>query len=236
MTDHLRRTMLKGAAVAGAAIAMGSAAAQVSSDQAPKVLDSTPMPEPPPEKRWSHPPGTGLDFPGQDRVCHRRGAWHRSRQSRSKWLQTALMSSSSISQVPSRRPRTPHLPLKGTQGDRSAGQILRAPRRRHQSRYPRHSSAQSDGRPGRADLRKDRHCGRQCRHPALEATAGDGGCRLARCHRQQSERHRQYHPGFRAEDGRKRSTAASLCCRRCRASTAPRTPRAIPRPNGAFWA
>ena len=47
MTDQIRRTVLKGAAAAGAAAAIGSAAAQVSSDQAPKVLDGKPMPEPP---------------------------------------------------------------------------------------------------------------------------------------------------------------------------------------------
>jgi NAD(P)-dependent dehydrogenase (short-subunit alcohol dehydrogenase family) len=50
MTDQIRRTVLKGAAAAGATAAMGSAAAQVSSDQAPKVLDGKPMPEPPAER------------------------------------------------------------------------------------------------------------------------------------------------------------------------------------------
>jgi NAD(P)-dependent dehydrogenase (short-subunit alcohol dehydrogenase family) len=50
MTDQIRRTVLKGAAAAGAAAAMGSAAAQVSSDRAPKVLDGKPMPEPPLER------------------------------------------------------------------------------------------------------------------------------------------------------------------------------------------
>src|SRR6202000_919578 len=50
MTDQVRRTMIKGAAAAGAVVAMGSAAAQVSSDQAPKVLDGRPMPEPPAER------------------------------------------------------------------------------------------------------------------------------------------------------------------------------------------
>jgi NAD(P)-dependent dehydrogenase (short-subunit alcohol dehydrogenase family) len=50
MTDQVRRTMIKGAAAAGAVVAMGSAAAQVSSDQAPKVLDGKPMPEPPAER------------------------------------------------------------------------------------------------------------------------------------------------------------------------------------------
>jgi hypothetical protein len=42
MTDQIRRRVLQGAAIAGAAAAMGSAAA--SSDQAPKVLDGKPMP------------------------------------------------------------------------------------------------------------------------------------------------------------------------------------------------
>ena len=50
MTDQVRRRVLQGAIVAGAAAAMQSAAAQVSSDQAPKVLDGKPMPEPPPER------------------------------------------------------------------------------------------------------------------------------------------------------------------------------------------
>src|SRR6201986_3071042 len=50
MTDHIRRTVLRAAPAAGAAAAMGSAVAQVSSDQAPKVLDGKPMPEPSPER------------------------------------------------------------------------------------------------------------------------------------------------------------------------------------------
>src|SRR6201985_3180930 len=50
MTDQIRRGGREGAAVAGAAVAMGSAAAQVSSDQAPKVLEGNPMPEPPAER------------------------------------------------------------------------------------------------------------------------------------------------------------------------------------------
>jgi NAD(P)-dependent dehydrogenase (short-subunit alcohol dehydrogenase family) len=50
MTDQVRRSVLQGAAAAGAVVAMGSAAAQVSSDQAPKVLDGKPMPEPPAER------------------------------------------------------------------------------------------------------------------------------------------------------------------------------------------
>ncbi len=50
MTDQIRRTVLKAAAAAGTAAAIGSAGAQVSSDQAPKVLDGQPMPEPPPER------------------------------------------------------------------------------------------------------------------------------------------------------------------------------------------
>src|ERR1700733_1317118 len=60
MTDQIRRRVLQGAAVAGAAVAMGSAAAQVSSDQAPKALDGKPMPEPP-EERSAGPirPGRG---------------------------------------------------------------------------------------------------------------------------------------------------------------------------------
>jgi hypothetical protein len=45
MRDQIRRRVLQGAAAA-----MGSAAAQVSLDQAPKVLDGKPMPEPPPER------------------------------------------------------------------------------------------------------------------------------------------------------------------------------------------
>src|SRR6201986_2824188 len=68
MTDQIRRRVLQGAAVAGAAVAMGSAAAQVSSDQAPKVLDGKPMPDPPAER------GAGPIRPGrgsmlQDKVA-----------------------------------------------------------------------------------------------------------------------------------------------------------------------
>jgi len=50
MTDRIRRTMLMGAATAGATAAMGSAAVQMSSDQSPKVLDGKPTPEPPAER------------------------------------------------------------------------------------------------------------------------------------------------------------------------------------------
>jgi hypothetical protein len=73
MMDPIRRTVLKGAPAAGAAAAMGSAAAQVSSDQAPKILDGKPMPEPPPER------SAGLIRPGrgsmlQDKVAVVTGA------------------------------------------------------------------------------------------------------------------------------------------------------------------
>jgi NAD(P)-dependent dehydrogenase (short-subunit alcohol dehydrogenase family) len=50
MTDQVRRRVIKGAAAAGAVAAMGSAVAQVSSDQAPNVLDGKAMPEPPAER------------------------------------------------------------------------------------------------------------------------------------------------------------------------------------------
>jgi NAD(P)-dependent dehydrogenase (short-subunit alcohol dehydrogenase family) len=48
--DQVRRSVIRGAAVASAVVAMGSAAAQVNSDQAPKILDGKIMPEPPPER------------------------------------------------------------------------------------------------------------------------------------------------------------------------------------------
>src|SRR3984885_389806 len=73
MTDQIRRRLLQGAAVAGAAAAMGSAAAQVSSDQAPKVLDGKPMPEPPPE-RSAGPIRTGRGSMLQDKVAVVTGA------------------------------------------------------------------------------------------------------------------------------------------------------------------
>jgi hypothetical protein len=44
MADHVRRGVLKGAAVATAFAAIGSAAAQVQSDTAPKELDGKQMP------------------------------------------------------------------------------------------------------------------------------------------------------------------------------------------------
>jgi NAD(P)-dependent dehydrogenase (short-subunit alcohol dehydrogenase family) len=50
MTDFVRRTVLKVAAAATASAAVGSTAAQVSSDQALKELDGNPMPEPPAER------------------------------------------------------------------------------------------------------------------------------------------------------------------------------------------
>src|ERR1700712_5914989 len=66
MTDHIRRTVLKGAAAAGAGLAGGSGAAQVSPDQAPKVLNGKPMPEPP-EERSAGPikPGRGSTLQGK---------------------------------------------------------------------------------------------------------------------------------------------------------------------------
>lgn len=48
MTDEVRRRVLQGAAIAGAAAAMGSAAAQVSSDQA-LAAERQPM-----QGRWCH--------------------------------------------------------------------------------------------------------------------------------------------------------------------------------------
>jgi NAD(P)-dependent dehydrogenase (short-subunit alcohol dehydrogenase family) len=73
MTDQIRRRVLQGAAIAGAAAAMGSAAAQVSSDQAPKVLDGKPMPEPPPE-RSAGPIRPGRGSMLQDKVAVVTGA------------------------------------------------------------------------------------------------------------------------------------------------------------------
>jgi NAD(P)-dependent dehydrogenase (short-subunit alcohol dehydrogenase family) len=73
MTDEVRRRVLQGAAAAGAAAAMGSAVAQVSSDQAPKVLDGKPMPEPPAERSaGSIRPGRGSML--QDKVAVITGA------------------------------------------------------------------------------------------------------------------------------------------------------------------
>jgi len=65
--------VLQGAAAAGAAAAMGSAVAQVSSDQAPKILDSQPMPEPPPE-RSAGPIRPGRGSMLQDKVAVVTGA------------------------------------------------------------------------------------------------------------------------------------------------------------------
>src|ERR1700748_3062123 len=73
MTDQIRRGGREGAAVAGAAVAMGSAAAQVSSDQAPKVLDGKPMPEPPAE-RSAGPIRPGRGSMLQDKVAVVTGA------------------------------------------------------------------------------------------------------------------------------------------------------------------
>jgi NAD(P)-dependent dehydrogenase (short-subunit alcohol dehydrogenase family) len=73
MTDQIRRTVLKGAAAAGAAAAMGSAVGQVSSDQAPKVLDGKPMPEPPAE-RSAGPIRPGRGSMLQDKVAVVTGA------------------------------------------------------------------------------------------------------------------------------------------------------------------
>ena len=73
MTDQIRRRVLQGAAAAGAAVAMGSAAAQVSSDQAPKVLDGKPMPEPPAE-RSAGPIRPGRGSMLQDKVAVVTGA------------------------------------------------------------------------------------------------------------------------------------------------------------------
>jgi NAD(P)-dependent dehydrogenase (short-subunit alcohol dehydrogenase family) len=50
MADHLRRSVLKGAAAATAFAAVSSAAAQVQSDGSPKELDGKPVPEPPAER------------------------------------------------------------------------------------------------------------------------------------------------------------------------------------------
>jgi FlaA1/EpsC-like NDP-sugar epimerase len=73
MTDELRRKVLQGAAAAGAAAAMGSAVAQVSSDQAAKILDGQLMPEPPPE-RSAGPIRPGRGSMLQDKVAVVTGA------------------------------------------------------------------------------------------------------------------------------------------------------------------
>lgn len=50
MADHDRRGMLKGAAAVSAFAVAGSTAAQIRSDQAPKILDGQPVPEAPAER------------------------------------------------------------------------------------------------------------------------------------------------------------------------------------------
>jgi hypothetical protein len=110
MTDRVRRRVLQGAAVAGAAAMIGSAAAQVSSDQAPKVLDGKPMPEPPPE-RSAGPirPGRGSIL--QDKVAVVTGAARGiGRAIAVEMAPTAPTSSSSTLQGRSLRPRTPYRP------------------------------------------------------------------------------------------------------------------------------
>lgn len=73
MTDEVRRRVLKGATAVSAVAAMGSAIAQVSSDQAPKVLDGKPMPEPPSE-RSAGPIRQGRGSMLQDKVAVVTGA------------------------------------------------------------------------------------------------------------------------------------------------------------------
>jgi NAD(P)-dependent dehydrogenase (short-subunit alcohol dehydrogenase family) len=73
MTDHIRRTVLKAAAGAGAVAAIRSATAQVSSDQAPKILEGKPMPEPPAE-RSAGPIRPGRGSMLQDKVAVVTGA------------------------------------------------------------------------------------------------------------------------------------------------------------------
>lgn len=50
MADHIRRRVLKSVAAATALATVGSAAAQVRSDEGPRQLDGKPMPEPPAER------------------------------------------------------------------------------------------------------------------------------------------------------------------------------------------
>ena len=107
MTDQVRRRVLKGAAAAGAAAAMAPAVAQVNSDQAPKVLDGKPMPEPPAERSaGAIRPGRGSML--QDKVAVVTGAARGiGRAIAVEWLPTAPMSSPSTLRARSRRPRTP---------------------------------------------------------------------------------------------------------------------------------
>ena len=56
----------------------------------------------------------------------------------------------------------------------------------------------------RRGVRRHRHPLRECRHPGFQAVAGDGGCRLARSDRRQSQRHRQCGEGRGASSRRTR--------------------------------
>src|ERR1700761_1509960 len=73
MADHVRRGVLKGAAAATAFATIGSAAAQVQSDSAPKELDGQQVPEPPAE-RSAGPIRPGRGSMLQDKVAVVTGA------------------------------------------------------------------------------------------------------------------------------------------------------------------
>ena len=199
MTDQVRRRVLQGAIVAGAAAAMRSAAAQVSSDQAPKVLDGKPMPEPPPE-RSAGPIRPARGSMLQDKVAVVTGAARGIGRAIAVEMAANGADVVVIDIAGKVSPASNAVPATSEELDETV-RLIKSFGRRSEGRqggHSRHRRLAPDRRQGRARLRKDRHRGGKRRDPALGASSGDGGHRLARRNRQQSQWHRQHGPRFRA--------------------------------------
>jgi hypothetical protein len=203
MTDQIRRRVLQGAAMAGAAAAMGSAAARVSSDQAPKVLDGKPMPEPPAE-RSAGPIRPGRGSMLQDRVAVVTGAARGIGRAIAVEMAAngadvvAVDIAGKVSPASNAVPATPEELDETVRLIRSfgrRGEAIKADIRDIGALRQIADKVERDY--GKIDIvvagRGD---------PAMDAAPRDGGFGLARRHRQQSQRHRQHRPRVRAEDGR----------------------------------
>jgi hypothetical protein len=189
--------------MAGAAAAMGSAAAQVSSDQAPKVLDGKPMPEPPAE-RSAGPIRPGRGSMLQDKVAVVTGAARGIGRAIAVEMAAngadviAVDIAGKVSPASNAVPATPEEldeTVRLIQSFGRRGEAVKADIRDIDALRQIADKVERDY--GKIDI-VVADAAIQRWMPLLEMEDSD----WRDVHRQQPQRHRQHRPRFRAEDGR----------------------------------
>jgi hypothetical protein len=180
MADHVCRGVLKGAAAATAFAAVGSAAAQVRSDNAPKELDGKPMPEPPVE-RSAGPIRPGRGSLLQDKVAVVTGAARGMGRAIAVEMAANGADVVVVDIVGQVSPASNAIPAKPKELDETVRMIKQFGRRSEGIKAASATSSRAPGRrPDRTGLRQDRHRRRERRDTVLDASVGDAGFGLAR--------------------------------------------------------